>query len=178
MKVTLDTNLWIDLAQLRNGHEHVLTLLEWHKVGKIQIRVSDRFLSTDTVKMTDQERKERILGIFEQYKINTVPSTFRFGISTLSGADLLSGGFTNRTTGEMAIFRDIALVDPSQRKKEKSQHVGDFDALYDHFCSYGDVFLTRDNKNIFTDDKRDRFLAELGLQVESPRNFIDLMLNP
>lgn len=171
--LTLDTNLSIDVRDRRPGYERILKILEWHKRDKVQIVVSNRLFEPDSSRMNAESLK-LIHGILDEYSISRItPSVFRGGVSTLDGQDVLDGGSTHRTRAELDLFEQIAGRDPANRTRRVRQHIGDYDALCGHFSSRRDYFLTRDDKNVFSLEKRDRYLKELGLHIMSPKEFVD-----
>ena len=176
--VTLDTNLLITVIQERQGHQKIRDILAANRRGVISAGISNRLFQPDTVRM-DHETKEKLHELLSSYDITEViPSRFRWGISLLSGLDLISGGHTARTAEEILAFRRISDGDPITRptRQPKSldkefNDIGDYDALYDHFCSKRDVFLTQEKGRTFSNDKRIAYKEELGLIIQDPEDF-------
>ena len=92
---------------------------------------------------------------------------------------MLSGVHTDKTPEEISAFNRISGGDPITRptRQPKSLNkefndIGDYDALYDHFCSKRDVFLTKDQKRVFSLDKRAKYRDELNLIIQDPDEFV------
>lgn len=176
--VTLDTNLFILVIKERPGHQRVKDILSAHKYGLLSAAISSRLSLPDTVRM-HHETKEKLHKLLSNYNITEVnPAMFRWGISVSSGPDLLSGGHTARTPEEILAFRRISGGDPVTRPTRQPMSldkefndIGDYDALYDHFCSKRDVFLTKDQKGVFSLDKRAKYKDQLNLIVQDPEEF-------
>ena len=178
LSVTLDTNLFITVIQERQGHQKIRDILTAHKNGLISAGISNRLFQPDTLRM-HHDTKEKLHELLSSYDIDEViPSRFRWGISLLSGLDLMSGGHTARTAEEILAFRRISGGDPVTRPTRQPMSldkefndIGDYDALYDHFCSKRDVFLTKDQKGVFSLDKRAKYKDQLNIIVQDPEEF-------
>jgi hypothetical protein len=179
ISVTLDTNLFILVIKQRPGYQKVKDILTAHRDGVISAVISSRAFQPDTLRM-GHETKEKFHEMLSSYKIfERMPSRFRWGISVIGGVDLLSGGYTGRTPEEILEFKRISLGDPVTRPDrqpktlDKSYNdIGDYDALYDHFCNKRDVYLTKDHRRVFSLDKRPKYISELGLVVQDPDDFV------
>lgn len=173
---TIDTNCLILVIDRKSGYENIEKILNWHRIGKIIIYISNRVFEPDIIKM-DFIQQEMISKLLIDYRIDVKGSICRHDISKLDGGDLLDGGFTRRNNEEMKKFRSIVGNDPTLLQKRKiggklSNKIGDYDSLLDHFCRENDVFITLDTKDIFHNDRRKKYEEELNLVIKSPEEFI------
>ena len=165
------------LINKEEGHEKIQNILDLCREGKIKAYVSNRIFDPDSWKMPESE-KIKVKELIKEYNITIEGSCFRWGFSRYSDRDKLSGSATTRSKQEMELFRSIAGQEPASRltgsnkpSKDFPNKIGDYDALYDHFCSKRDVFLVIDRKKTSSDDKRKKYEGELAFFVKGPKDF-------
>jgi DUF2934 family protein len=174
--LTVDTSVWLNWLDKKPGSEHVERILTWHSIGLVKVVGSNRIIDPDTWKM-DLIQQEQLENEFKRRNIEKIGSSARAGISRVGGLDVLGGYPSERTAEEMKSFRKIVGQDPASLPKETVgktiyRKIGDYDALYDHFISKRDIFITRDNKDYSHKTKRDTYWNTLGLTIQSPQEFV------
>jgi hypothetical protein len=170
--VTVDTCVLLDILDKGSG-SRFCKLIEWHDSGRIEVAVSNRVRGSDTRKMQEKQRDE--LGcLLRDHSIKICPAPFRLGFSTLGGGDALGGPKSSRSPEEVAKFRKIVGLGPTfgPASKKVSNEVGDYDALQGDFIAKRHVFLTLDRRGYFAAQRREIYIRELGLIVQSPEEFI------
>lgn len=165
-RVTLDTNLLVDLWRDRVKRDRTDKLLELQRQGNVELAVTGHIRDD----ITYGELAER-LNELPELPIAETGGVFRLDISTLGGPDVLgNGGFDDFLhSDDYAQIRDRLLREGKLRKDgEPDQH--DWLHLHAHFVHGRDTFLTWDKGLLaFAPTLAERF----GLVVESPDAFLD-----
>ncbi len=91
----------------------------------------------------------------------------------LGSSDFLSDGNVDERKTE---FISVVGCHPTQKHPDQlggraSNHIGDYDALMQHYINEIDVFLTYDIHLYFEPNKRRIYQEKLGLKVMSPSAF-------
>jgi len=169
--ITVDTGVWIELLDKKSPEKSAIDaeLLEECQARRVQVWASSRVLNPDSTKMRELQRVN-LTNLLEEHA-QTAPSQFRFDISPFGGPD----GFQGRV-GE----RFISVVGESpdgrgQFGKKLHNHIGDYDALRDHFIQRRDLFVTWDNRGFLHTDRRQAYEEQLKLRVRSPEEAIETM---
>lgn len=174
-KITIDTGVLITLIDAKDRDGHATKILEWVKQGRVQAFVSNRILEPDAKAMRTEGQKA-LRDFIHENRLRILGSVARFGVSSLDGHDLLGGGRTDRTPTELLRFKVVVGQNPTHFPsghfgKNLSNHIGDYDALFDHYCDKSDYFITLDSKGYLHRDKRLDYQQELGLNVVSPEEY-------
>lgn len=173
---TIDTAPLLDLVDRKGSFVYVEQIVEWHRVGHIELFASSRLLNPDTWKMNPKQKAD-LRRLLAEHGITIASSSFRLGISPLGGSDVLGGTEGGRSPEEMKRFEKIVGPDPASLPPDSvgrgmQRKIGDYDALPDHFASKRDVFVTLDKHDYFHTNRRPRYERELGLMIRSPQELV------
>ena len=150
-RITLDTNVVLDILEKRQGYEYVELIFDKYLSNEINLAITTR-ISHELGKTC--EKLDKVAVLLE------LPSGFKTNISKVN-KDLISYALES--------IPICKLLFPNTIHYNRHQ-VFDADILAAHKCSGRDSFLTRDSKMI---KKRESLETIFGIKVLTPEEYVN-----
>jgi len=179
--VTIDTCVWNKYIDNRTEKSEIQALLNACKDQGIKIYASSRVFSFDTTTQ-NPEQTQQIKELMQSIGAQVTPAPFILGDvddpkntgSSFGGTDFLADFHSGKR--ERAFIAEVGCHPtknhPSQLGKKASNHIGDYDALLQHYMNNFDVFVTYDTHLYLAPAKRANYKKNLGLSVMNPAEFL------
>ncbi len=181
---TVDTNVWIKYIDNSPKKPEIQALFDACLEREINIYASSRVFSFDTTTQRP-EQTQHIRQVIFDLGASITPAPFILGDlndpkgSMLGSSDFLSG--LNVDERETAFISVVGChptkKHPSELGKKASNHIGDYDALMQHYINDFGVFLTYDKHLYFEPKNRLIYKEKLGLNVMDPSDFLKELLD-
>ncbi len=137
MKLTVDTNVLRDAVDSdRAGHVIATELLELHRSGKCEIRVTTR-LDVDV----PNDPLRTIIESLDALDSPPVGTVFRLGSSRLDSGDFLAD---EETVEELDQLMNLLFPGADKASPRHKNRIADVDHLMGHKLSARDVFVTNE----------------------------------
>lgn len=179
--VTIDTCVWNKYIDNRAEKPEIQALFEACKEREIKIYASSRVFSFDTTTQ-NPEQTQQIKELMQSIGAQVTPAPFILGDvndpkntgSSFGGTDFLADFYSSER--ERAFIAEVGRHPtknhPSQLGNKASNHIGDYDALLQHYMNNFDAFVTYDTHLYLAPAKRAAYKKNLGLTVMSPAEFL------
>ena len=153
-KITLDTNVIIDIVAGRDGFQSVEIIVDKYNNGDLDLAITTRVV---------YELKDSTFEKFNEItSLEELSCSFRFNMSKLSGSDTLSGGSFPRSS-------DIQKLLFPNSPNNNSHKICDADNLASHARHKRDIFLTRDGQIL---KKAEDLKEQFGIIVMTPKDYV------
>lgn len=148
----------------------------------IKIYSSSRIFNYDFTRKFSEQIDE-IKEIMDRLGVETTSSPFSFGSvndSKTVGSAFGDGDFFSSigSSEDETLFQKIVGQRPQSRVhfcKNLPNHIGDYDALEQHYLNGYDAFITYDKKGFLHVKEREKYKRELGLHIFSPDELLSII---
>ncbi len=197
--VTVDTVVWIKYLGDYAEKPQIQDMLEVCRQRNIKIYTSSRAFNFDTT-TKDPKQTEQMRNVISNLGALETPAPFILADQNdpKKTGSVLGDRNDTQKTGSMLGTTDflsdlnidereaefISVVgchptkkNPAELGSKASNHIGDYDALRQHYINDFGVFLTYDTHLYFTHEKRLIYKEKLGLIVMSPSEFLKELID-
>ncbi|HNP96981.1 MAG TPA: hypothetical protein PKJ63_15180 [Cyclobacteriaceae bacterium] len=182
---TVDTVVWIKYVSNYAEKPEIQAMFDACLERKIKLYTSSRVFSFDTTTQ-NPEQTQHIRQVAADLGVSITPAPFILGDlndqkgtgSMLGSSDYLADhNVDERETKFISVVGcHPTQKHPAQLGGRESNHIGDYDALLQHYMNEFDVFLTYDKHLYFEPSNRRKYQEKLGLKVMSPSEFLKELL--
>lgn len=174
--LTIDTSSLLAWLTGKGVGADVDQIMKWHDQRLVEVQVSTRVANVDAEKMHEHQRLA-LEQKLSAHGIQITTSSVRSDNSTRNGPDVLAGPIAHSDT-EFQRFEKVVGNEPHSLPRQRAgrklrNKIEDYAPLRDHYATKRDVFITNETRDFFNQMHRWNYKAQLGLVIQSPREFVD-----